>query len=83
VTASLKAKEGLERYQKNKFDVVLSVITMPGMDGIELIKKIKEQDQSTKIIVVTGYFQKAKEEEAKAAGADEFLIKSFRNALLQ
>jgi len=82
VTASLKAKEGWEHFRKEKFDVVLSDITMPEMDGIDLIKKMKKQDQKTKIIVLTGHVQKRKEDEAKDAGADEVLIKPFRNELL-
>lgn len=82
VTASLKAAEGLGYFKKNKFDVVLSDITMPGMDGIELIRKIKEQDRSAKIIVITGHVQNTKEKAARDAGADEFLIKPFRNELL-
>ncbi len=82
VTASLKAAEGLGYFKKNKFDIVLSDITMPEMDGIELIRKIKEQDRSTKIIVITGHVQKAKEDAAKNAGADEILIKPFRNEQL-
>ena len=83
VTTSLKAAEGLGYFKKNKFDVVLSDITMPGMDGIELIRKIKEQDQSAKVIVITGHVQNTKEKAARDAGADEFLVKPFRNELLQ
>ncbi len=82
VTASLKATEGLGYFKKNKFDVVLSDITMPEMDGIEFIRQIKEQDRSAKVIVITGHVQKAKEDAAKDAGADEILIKPFRNEQL-
>ncbi|MGB8656403.1 MAG: PAS domain S-box protein [Candidatus Zixiibacteriota bacterium] len=82
VTASLEAAEGLELFTKNKFDVVLSDLTMPGMDGIELIRRMKEWNQETKIIVLTGHIQSAKEREAKHAGADEVLLKPFRNDLL-
>jgi two-component system chemotaxis response regulator CheY len=55
---------------------------MPDMDGIELIKKIREQDQKSKIIVITGHIEKEKEEKAREAGADEVLIKPFKNELL-
>jgi len=82
VTTSLKAKEGLELFKKDRFDLVLSDITMPDMDGIELIKKIREQDQKSKIIVITGHIEKEKEEKAREAGADEVLIKPFKNELL-
>jgi PAS domain S-box-containing protein len=82
VTSSLRGKEGLRLFKKDKFDLVLSDITMPDMDGIELIKKIKEQDQKIKIIVITGHIMQVKENEAWKAGADEFLIKPFKNEVL-
>jgi len=52
------------------------------MDGIELIKKIKEQDQKTKVIVITGHIMREMEEKAKEAGANEVLIKPFKNDVL-
>ncbi|MDP3025477.1 MAG: PAS domain S-box protein [candidate division Zixibacteria bacterium] len=82
VATSLRGKEGLELFKKDKFDLVLSDITMPDMDGIELIKKVKEKDPQAKIIVITGHIQKEKEEKAREAGADEVLIKPFKNELL-
>ncbi len=82
VTTSLRGKEGLRLFKKDKFELVLSDITMPDMDGIELIKKIKEQDQKTKVIVITGHIMREMEEKAKEAGADEFLIKPFKNEVL-
>lgn len=82
VITSLRAKEGLELFKKDKFDLVLSDIIIPDMDGIELIKKIKEQNPKSKIIVITGHIQKEKQEKAKEAGADEVLIKPFRNEVL-
>jgi PAS domain S-box-containing protein len=82
VTVSLRGKEGLKLFKKEKYDIVLSDITMPDMDGIELIKKIKEQDQKTKVIVITGHIMREMEEKAKEAGADEVLIKPFKNEVL-
>jgi PAS domain S-box-containing protein len=82
VTASLKAEEGLEHFEKEKFDLVLSDIAMPDMDGIELIKKIKEKSTETKVIAITGHILKEKENKAREAGADEVLIKPFKNEVL-
>jgi DNA-binding response OmpR family regulator len=82
VASSSKAKEGLGLFKRYRFDLVLSDITIPDMDGIELIRRMRKQDQNTKIIIITGHFSKEKEEEARDAGADEVLVKPFRNALL-
>lgn len=83
VTISLKAKEGLELFKKDKFDLVLSDITIPDMDEIELIKKMKQEDKDAKIIAITGHILKEKQEKAKKAGADEVLIKPFKNEVLR
>ncbi len=82
VTTSLKAEEGFGLFKKDKFDVVLSDITMPGMDGIELIRDMKEKDSNARIIAITGHVRQQKLEEAKNAGAEEVLIKPFRSAAL-
>jgi PAS domain S-box-containing protein len=82
VTASLTAREGFDSFLQGSFDVVLSDLTIPDMDGIELIRKIKKKDRRANIIVLTGHIEKTKEKQAREAGADEVLIKPFRNAAL-
>jgi PAS domain S-box-containing protein len=82
VTASLKAEEGLVHFERERFDLVLSDIAMPDMDGIELIQKIKEKSRDTKVIAITGHILKEKENKAREAGADEVLIKPFKNEVL-
>ncbi len=82
VTASFKAKEGFKHFKKENFDVILSDITMPGMDGVELIREMKEKNKRSKIIAITGHIRKQKMDQAKKAGADKVLIKPFKNELL-
>jgi YesN/AraC family two-component response regulator len=56
----LKAESGedaLEILQKETVDVVVTDLKMPGMDGIELIKKIKESNQQLNCILLTGYYE--------------------------
>ena len=82
VRAFLKAKEGLEHIKKDRFDLVLSDIAMPDMDGIELIKMVKKKNKDTKVIAITGHILKEKENKAREAGANEVLIKPFKNEVL-
>jgi PAS domain S-box-containing protein len=79
VTTALSGKKGLEIFKKGNFDVILADITMPDMDGVELIAKLKKINQQTKFIVLTGHIAGDKLESAKKAGADEILTKPFRN----
>ncbi|MFH1292650.1 MAG: response regulator, partial [Pseudomonadota bacterium] len=47
--------KGLEIFKKEKPDIVLLDIKMPGMDGIEVLKKIKEESKETQVIIMTGH----------------------------
>ncbi len=64
-------------YQELKPDLVTMDIVMPGKNGIDAIKEIKEKDPDAKIIVITTLGQKNVVVEALEAGAEEFIVKPF------
>ncbi len=77
VAEAENGEEGLEKYQELKPDFVTLDITMPVMDGIETLVKIKEFDPAAKVIMVTAAGQKQKMLEAIKLGAAEFVTKPF------
>lgn len=70
-------EQGLKLYIELKPDVVTLDITMPVLDGIGALQKIKEFDDSAKVIMVTAAGQKSKMVEAVKFGATEFVAKPF------
>lgn len=72
--------EAVEKYKELKPDVVTMDITMPEMDGITAIKKIKEIDPNAKIIVCSAMGQQAMVIEAIQAGAKDFIVKPFQHS---
>jgi PAS domain S-box-containing protein len=48
-------EEAFEIFQRTKPQIVLTDIKMPGMDGIELLQKIKQEDPDTEVIMITGH----------------------------
>ena len=58
-------------------------IRMPGMDGIEVLRSIKQKYPELGVIIITGLNQGAIEEEALAAGATDFIGKPFTMEQLQ
>lgn len=68
VSCSL-AVEALEIIKKQAFDVIISDIRMPGMNGVELMKKVKQISPGTPIVMITAYTMHALVEEAKREGA--------------
>ncbi len=52
------ARDGLEAYEKlfkEKFDLLLTDLAMPGMDGIDLVKKAREQLADLRVMFITGF----------------------------
>lgn len=55
VTNSFTGKEAVEIINKDDFDVVITDIRLPDSDGMEILKRVKEKDISTQVILMTGY----------------------------
>jgi CheY-like chemotaxis protein len=70
-------KEGLARLEKEKVSLVISDIKMPVMDGIEMMKKIKENFSDLEVLLITGYEADYSREEVKEAGAADYIYKPF------
>lgn len=70
-------QEGYSKYCDLNPDFVTLDITMPIMDGIETLVKIKEYDPAAKVIMVTAAGQKGKMLDAIKLGASEFVTKPF------
>ena len=70
-------REAVRRYQELMPDLVTMDITMPGMNGIEAVKSIKNIDPSAKIIMCSAMGQKSMVLEAIEAGAINFIVKPF------
>lgn len=70
--------KAVERYNELKPDLVLMDITMPEMDGIQALKKIKENDPSALVIMCSAMGQQAMVIESIQAGAKDFIVKPFQ-----
>ena len=68
----------VEVYQKEKPDVVTMDITMPDVDGIEAVKRIKATDPGAKIIMCSAMGQQSMVMDAIKAGARDFIVKPFQ-----
>ena len=76
-----EAENGLkavEKFNEAKPDLVLMDITMPEMDGIQALKKIKEIDSNAAIIMCSAMGQQAMVIEAIQSGAKDFIVKPFQ-----
>ena len=69
--------KAVEKYNETKPDLVMMDITMPEMDGIQALKKIKEEDPSATIIMCSAMGQQAMVIESIQSGAKDFIVKPF------
>ena len=70
--------KAVEKYQETKPDLVLMDITMPEMDGIQALKKIKAIDANASVVMCSAMGQQAMVIESIQSGARDFIVKPFQ-----
>jgi PAS domain S-box-containing protein len=75
-------EEGIGAFEKFRPPIVITDIKMPGMDGIEVLKRIKQIDADTRIIVITGHGEMESAVEALQLEASDFINKPITDGAL-
>jgi len=75
LTVGEDGMEGLELYKNSKFDLVITDINMPNMNGIEMMKQIKAINPMQKVIIVSAHDSGEYLLSAIRAGVDNFILK--------
>jgi len=75
VATSTSAREALETVEKGAFDAVVLDLMMPGMDGLEALRILKQKDPKLQVILLTGHATVEKGVEAIKRGAMDLLEK--------
>ncbi|MGC3982568.1 MAG: response regulator [Steroidobacteraceae bacterium] len=78
VTAFPSATQALEALSKSSFDLVLTDLQMPGMDGISFLRAAQEVDQHLVGVMMTGHGAMDTAIEAMKAGALDYVLKPFK-----
>ncbi len=79
VKTAHSGKKALQEIKEGNFDVVLTDIKMEGMDGIALLRAVKEQNPTIPVIIMTAYATQKTAIEALNSGAYYYLIKRAKN----
>lgn len=82
VDTAINGNEGLLKYKKNDYDIVISDIKMPGMDGVEMVKEIRSLSKEQKIIIFSAHDNSEYLLELINADVDKFIMKPFDNQKL-
>jgi PAS domain S-box-containing protein len=82
VVSAQNGPEGIAAFEKEKPDIVITDIKMPGMNGIEVLKKVKGLSIDTEVIIITGHGDIENAIEALKHGASDFINKPVRDEAL-
>jgi two-component system chemotaxis response regulator CheY len=79
VTEAADGVEGLNRARLIKYDMILTDLNMPNMNGLQMIKEVRKEpvQTGTPIIFLTTESDESMKQEAKASGATGWLVKPF------
>ncbi len=77
VTEATGGVEALQMFSPNAYDVVISELGMPDMNGWELLSQVKQRDPDVPTVLLTGWGRQQSEAEARSRGADFVLEKPF------
>ena len=83
VVTAFNGKMGLQLVEKEKPDLILLDIKMPGMDGLEVLRKIKKMKKEIVVIMFTGYGTLETAREAMKLGAYDYVTKPVDFLLLK
>ncbi|MEW5974817.1 MAG: sigma-54 dependent transcriptional regulator [Acidobacteriota bacterium] len=79
VTPAQNGREALQLIQKRKFDLILTDVRMPEMDGIRLLSAIREQSPETPTVILTAFGSVEDAVQAMKLGAADYLTKPLGN----
>ena len=83
VSTALDGEEALNKCNQEAYDVVFTDIRMPGMDGLEVARRIKAKCPWTPVVIVTGYGTEENEAEARVLGVNGFVRKPLTPAMIE
>jgi DNA-binding NtrC family response regulator len=75
VTGATRGEDAVDLIGNQSFDIIVLDLAMPGMDGLETLKKIKEKDPDVEIVMLSGQGNIKSGVEAMKLGAEDFLEK--------
>ncbi|MFC1857199.1 response regulator [Thermodesulfobacteriota bacterium] len=83
LTALETAEEGLEALKEENYDVIIVDYKLPGMDGLEFLRLIQENDHQPVKILITAYGTEEVASKATGMGIQDFIAKPFTSKIIE
>ncbi|MDR3645274.1 MAG: response regulator [Clostridia bacterium] len=78
IVESGNGEQAVNAYTNEKPDLIIMDITMPVMDGLEALKRLKEMDNGVNVVMCSAMGQEAMVVDALKLGAKDFIVKPFK-----
>jgi DNA-binding NtrC family response regulator len=83
VTTASSGEEGLDKLAQEKFALVVSDVKMPGIDGFQLARRVREKYPDTDVILITAFGNIKQAVEAMKLGASDYITKPFQPEVIR
>lgn len=83
VATASSGEEGLDRLTEEKFALVVSDVKMPGIDGFQLARRVREKYPDTDVILITAFGNIKQAVEAMKLGASDYITKPFQPEVIR
>ena len=77
------AEEGIEALKKQDYDIIIADYKLPGIDGLEFLRRIQESHPDVMKVLITAYGSEEVVSEAKRLGARDFIQKPFTSEAVE
>ena len=77
VDTATDGRDGLDLFYMNEYDLIILDLNLPSMDGLEILSKIREENQECKIIILSARSNYGQRIEGLDKGANDYLVKPF------
>ncbi len=77
VDLAFTGEQALEIFSSNKYDLLVADLRLPDIDGMEVVKRVKEKQPETEVVVMTGYSSVTSAVDAMKIGVFDYLTKPF------
>lgn len=77
IDTAVNGEEGLKKAEENDYDIILLDIKMPGIDGIEVLRRLREKSTKATVVIITAHGTIDNAVEAMKLGAVDFIQKPF------